>query len=303
MQAQQANTLSERWTARQAAIRAMRFAPVLGEKALWRYAQLQRRAKGAVTIQAKYGARFIDCRLEDRIPRTIHNFGVWEPNATALFESILRPGDVCVDIGANIGYYTLLAAKLVGESGCVVAIEASPAIFAQLHRNIEHNRAHSVRALNLAASDEAGEVDIFSGPQSNRGLTSTLPTEGLSHEARVRAAPLDDVLTADELARVALIKIDIEGAEAPVLRRLAETIALYPAKLQIIAELNPQSPNRALLDEALAALRNAGFEAYAVENKYQLIDYLRWRALCPLQPLDAVPDTQCDVLFRRPVLA
>ena len=113
----------------------------------------------------------------------------------------------------------------------------------------------------------------------------------------------DEPVNSLELARVALIKIDIEGAEAPVLRRLAETIALYPAKLQIIAELNPQSPNRALLDEALAALRNAGFEAYAVENKYQLIDYLRWRALCPLQPLDAVPDTQCDVLFRRPVLA
>lgn len=72
----------------------------------------------------------------------------------------LKPGDVFVDVGANIGYFSLLASKLVGPGGRVVAIEASPEVFDLLRRNLELNKAHNVRAVNVAISDREGSLQL-----------------------------------------------------------------------------------------------------------------------------------------------
>jgi len=91
----------------------------------------------------------------------------------------LAPGDAFVDVGANIGYFSLLASKLVGESGLVVAIEPSPTIFAVLESNLARNRAHNVRAVCVAASASTGMLRLFRGPDSNIGRTTVLADEGL----------------------------------------------------------------------------------------------------------------------------
>src|SRR5687767_6500480 len=79
----------------------------------------------------------LHCDLRDFIQRRIYFFKVFEHHLTALFESTIRPGDVVLDIGANIGYFTTLAAKLTGPSGRVIAIEADPHTFAALQRNVD----------------------------------------------------------------------------------------------------------------------------------------------------------------------
>ena len=108
------------------------------------YNHVLRRMSAEHDARAYFGAKF-RCNLDDMIPRMIFYFGFWEPNNSALIGSILKPGDVFVDVGANIGYYTLLGSSLIGAQGRVVSIEPSPAIFAQLQENTSANGAANAR--------------------------------------------------------------------------------------------------------------------------------------------------------------
>jgi FkbM family methyltransferase len=233
------------------------------------------------------------------ISRTILYFGFWEPNNSALIGSILKPGDVFVDVGANIGYYTLLGSSLVGAKGRVISIEASPAIFAQLQENSAMNGASNVRLVNHAVSDSVGELPLYGGTRWNRGASSTTVHEfDQEPEASVAAAPLDALLSKHEMEHIALIKIDIEGGELPVLRRLLDTLDKYPSEFMVLAELAPQVSQdrlRVVFDRFLAA----GFRAFAVENEYDADWYLNWRRPAPLREVRALPSRQTDVLFVR----
>src|SRR5207247_10608255 len=119
------------------------------------------------------------------------------------------------DVGANIGYFTLLASKLVGDSGAVVAIEAFPATFDALQRNLARNRARNVRAVNAAASDCNSVVRLFRGPATHIGLTKILVEEGirrgLEFECEVTVAPFTIVLRSGELQLARLLKIEVVG--------------------------------------------------------------------------------------------
>jgi precorrin-6B methylase 2 len=85
----------------------------------------------------------------DYVNRIIAITGVWEPQVTAAFQALLSPGDVCVDVGANIGYFSLLAARLVGSRGHVYAVEPSSTSYDRLTKNLELNNATNVTALAL----------------------------------------------------------------------------------------------------------------------------------------------------------
>jgi FkbM family methyltransferase len=262
------------------------------------YNHILRRRHQEYSARAYFGATF-RCDLDDMISRMIFYFGVWEPNNSALVDSLLKPGDVFVDVGANIGYYTLLASSRVGPSGKVVAIEASPAIFAQLRENISTNGADNTRLLNAAASDSRQELHVYGGTRWNRGATSTVVhSPDQMPEATVAAAPIDELLLPDELRRVVLIKIDIEGGELPVLERILAMLDRYPKDVKLLVELAPQVAGDRLR-AAFDGLRAAGFEAFAIENQYDAHWYLDWRKPCALQRIDSLPAHQTDVLMVR----
>jgi len=274
--------------------RSSRLSPLLFRA----YNHVLRRFNSEYEARAYFGATF-RCNLDDMIPRTIFYFGFWEPNNSALISSILKPGDVFVDVGANIGYYSLLAAERVGPSGSVLAIEPSPATFEQLSANASANGTSNIRLLNVAASDVRGELLLYGGTKWNRGATSTIvhgPEQ--TPEARVPAAPLDELMLPYEMERAALIKIDIEGGELQVLRRILATLNRYAPDMKILVEMSPQVSGdqlRATFEGFLAA----GFEAFAIENEYDTDWYLRWRRPCALQRVQACPDRQTDVLLVR----
>ncbi len=110
-----------------------------------------RRTDRAFDTTTVDGAR-IAGRTGDMIERYLYLFGQWEPALTAWLRPRLRPGRTFVDVGANIGYFSLLAARRMGGSGRVVAVEASPETFARLRANLDRNAAGNVRALNVAAA-------------------------------------------------------------------------------------------------------------------------------------------------------
>ena len=264
-----------------------------------RYFGLMLKLRHTYPGRTYFGAR-IPCDIRDIIQRCIFYFGVWEPNVSRVIDRRLGKNDLFVDVGANIGYHTLLASKVVGAGGSVVAFDASPTVFCRLIANVESNHATNVRAVNVAISDHEGDVVVYSGPIHNTGRTTTLAASGLPEEATVRCAPLDVLLTPDERSRVKLLKIDIEGAEHSVMSRVLETLGEYSPNMELIVELSSvDGLEWERRNETFETFLQKGFHAYMLDNPYDAGFYLYWRKLEPPQEIFKYPSAQADVFFTR----
>ncbi|MCV7214194.1 FkbM family methyltransferase [Mycobacterium crocinum] len=233
--------------------------------------------------RTSFGA-VLPCRVPDIIGTYIWVFQEWEPDLTRFIASRVGPGDVFVDVGANIGYYTLLAARSMGAGGCTVAVEASPAMFDELRRNVAADEfGDHVRLVNKAAAAEPGTLTVFAGPSGNAGMTTTLATRGLNVESTVEAMRLDQMLTPAEIASIRLIKIDVEGAEPDVLAGMGDLIASLRPDAEIVVELSPQWwPDTGLRPiDVLRPFIDAGFNVYEMKNSYTA-----WRYLWPNDVID-----------------
>ncbi len=217
---------------------------------------------------AHYGAKF-HCRLSDLVQGRIFAFGIWEPNLTRFIEKRMRPGDTFVDVGANIGYFSLLAASLVGPKGKVVSIEASPSIFEMLNDHLRFNHVRNVHTINAAAAAGPGTLSLYRGPDDNLGRTSLLASRGLSLEATVVADRLS-TLAGDDLRRARLIKIDVEGAEPPILLDLLSVADSLRRDVEIVVEITPEDMQQFGITtaEIFERYKAAGFNAYLLENSY-----------------------------------
>jgi FkbM family methyltransferase len=162
--------------------------------------------------------------------RSIFVTGRYEPNEFCLLTRILKPGMTFIDIGANMGLYTLFAARRVGESSCVIAIEPSTREMEILRNNVEQNTLGNVRLYHVALSDRASEVELLVAGLQNSGH-NTLGAFGynttLDHRENVRSMRLDDLVQSEKLRRVDVIKMDIEGAELVALRGASETMQRF----------------------------------------------------------------------------
>lgn len=160
--------------------------------------------------------------------------GRWEPWIEPVIRAAIQPGMTMADIGANFGYYTLLASGWVGPSGRVLAVEANPHLFALLQKSVAVNGYGLRTSLhNLAAHAETGELYLqFSHDYSGGGRVSDV---GAAAAVRVPAAPLD-LLLADWPA-LNVLKIDVEGAEPNVIAGARSVIGRSP-ELAIIMEID-----------------------------------------------------------------
>ena len=165
--------------------------------------------------------------------------GKYEPQITALFRKLLRPGDVCVDTGAHVGYFTLLAAGLVGSTGRVYAFEPDPVTHEILRANVELNGAANVSPCAAATGAEDGEAVLYTVPPGNSGRASLRAGDVVrAGRVPVRMLRLATAVPEEELPRLRLVKIDVEGAEADVLRGL-EPVFDAGARPAVIVELHP----------------------------------------------------------------
>ena len=238
---------------------------------------------------------------QDFLHRCIYYFGVWEPNLTRWIGQRLEPGDTFVDVGANIGYYSLLASTLVGVSGGVVAIEPSPTIFAALQHNLVRNRVTNVRAVNVAASDREGVVKLFRGPYHNLGETTTLEEQNLEVECEVDAIPLDAILVPQEIHNARLVKIDVEGAECSVVAGMSMLLSSCRPDLEIIVEVHPEQLVRQgrRPEDLMRIFLDAGFYAYGLENDDSPLGYLLPRTQRRLMPIRSPVQHESITIFSR----
>jgi FkbM family methyltransferase len=147
-----------------------------------------------------------------------------EPAKTQALLSILRPGQVVFDIGANVGYYTVLASRRIGSSGRVVACEPFVRNIAYLHRHIQLNRADNVTIIPAACAERAGVGRFVQGTDCAEGhlvAGSSSDARGIDYVATIT---VDQIVRESGLAPD-LLKVDVEGAEEHVLRGAFETLS------------------------------------------------------------------------------
>jgi FkbM family methyltransferase len=281
-------------------LRTIRAAPAYRWPAFRAYNKLLKLANRHRRSTTFYGA-LIECDIADLIMECIYHFGVWEPHISALIQARLRPGDVFCDVGANIGYHTLLASRAVGEEGSVVAIEPSPLIFDRLSRNLRLNDVSNVRLVKAAVAETPGILSLYRGPAHNMGMSTTLRERGAEKECDVMALPLPAILSEREQQQLRLIKIDVEGGERPILRSLAGSMHLFPEDVEILVEISAADPDRIAEDAALfRTFYDLGFKSYAIRNSYDIeSEYINFSGIAAPVRVDLPLREQQDVLFSR----
>lgn len=168
----------------------------------------------------------------------------------------LKEGDICLDVGANVGFYTLLASVLVGESGKAHAFEPTPRTFKILSAN--SIRKNNVVRVNAALMEKEGKRNLMDYGALKSGLNTILPSsslgDGQPNLLSVTATTLDSYCLSHDI-RPSFIKIDTEGAEEEVLKGGRTTlIAHHPA---LIIEVQRESPR-----SVITLLSDLGYQAY-----------------------------------------
>ncbi len=197
---------------------------------------------------------------EDKtITPVLIDWGIWERSESQELAEVLRPGDTFVDVGADFGWYTVIGAKVVGPTGRVIAFEPVPTNFDYLKRNVAANKCDNVKPEPLALSNKAGKV-TFHLDKTNLGDHSMLESQDRrGGTIEVEATTLDGYLK-DYSGKIALIKIDTQGAEGYIIDGMAETIAKHP-EVAILIEYTP------------SALRQCGYNPEAFLRKFQQQNY------------------------------
>lgn len=174
----------------------------------------------------------------------------FDPIERAYMDAHLKKGDVFLDVGANVGIYSLLAAKLVGASGRVIAVEPQPNVFERLRTNMSFNPSLSIDAVETALGSSQGEAELFLNPE-NDGEASLTPAAGGRQSIKVPQTTLLNLLEQRGIHRVDFLKIDVEGAEELVLDPFFSHAprALWPKA--IIIERNARLWSRDLVAELL----------------------------------------------------
>ena len=278
----------------------------IGKRPLWNSVVTRLLARGHdVDLQARtrFGAR-MHVRFPDTIQSFVYFFGVWEPAITAYLTQALAPGDIVIDIGANVGYDTLLASHLVGPTGAVHAIEASPHVYRLLTRNLALNETSNVTPHFAAVCASVCDVPVFLHDSWNLGGTTIMPSvarrRAVTLEATVHGRPLAAIVPESAIVAARLIKIDVEGAEWPVIQGFADLLPHLSCHSELLIEVSAEglSDHGIAIPEFMELFAHAGFSPYAIGNRYTVDMYLEHVATLP-EPLTGTDFEQLDILFRH----
>lgn len=215
-----------------------------------------------------------------------------------------QPGDACLDVGANVGYYTALLAARVGRGGCILAVEPAPGTFVLLREAIELLRLPQVRLENICVSDANHPVDFMVAASDVDSVFQSMSigsTQAAGFElVRVQAKTIDSLIEAHDLkGKISLVKIDIEGAE-PLALQGAATLFEEESLPLFIIELNRASLANFgySIDNTTGFFPRDLFEAYLVNfNYWEPQQRYRHGVPYPWQSTsDELPDI-CNMIF------
>ncbi len=200
-----------------------------------------------------------------RVSVALYLLRPYEPFTTELFKDVIRPGATVLDIGAQYGYFSLVAARQVGPRGKVYAFEPVPANFELLQRNIgESGYGDIIRPVPKAVGEQHGERTMFLYEESGLHSMHRHPQASVRQTVSVECVTIDEFLAGQP---VDVIKMDIEGTEPFALKGMEQTIA-RSGSLVLFAELAPVLLQQAGVTphEYLEQLQRLGFEAQLIDD-------------------------------------
>jgi FkbM family methyltransferase len=211
--------------------------------------------------------------------------GCHEPAIVDLILALVRPGDTCLDVGANVGALSLVMARAAGPAGRVISVEPHPAICGRLLDNVALNRLDQVTVVQAAVSDRDGTADFFGFDEQafHKGISSLLPDHEACRKMTVRTFSGPSLLAKLQVERCAFLKIDVEGVESVVLEQFSALIER--CRPVIICEYRKAHWTKFGHDFKTVSgrLRGLRYNLYVIHNRV-------------LQPLaDEAPDS-CEIL-------
>jgi FkbM family methyltransferase len=201
--------------------------------------------------------------FRDQIQRLTY-FAIYDEDEIAFLRRTLREGDVFLDVGANVGYYSLVASQLVGP-GMVHAFEPIPENRGVLRETVERNGIGNIVICPMAVGNSRGTIGLYVGAEDlgNSGWASIVPAQRRRSVVFVNTVTLDAYIAAQGIQRVRLVKIDVEGSEPGVIAGMARLID-GDAAPDILCEVNPWLLGQQGLDSTSITkpLAAAGYEIY-----------------------------------------
>lgn len=256
--------------------------------------------KAFATVGPHYVQRQVEdcvfnCYLKDGSgpSRYLIKHSKYEPFQTSLIAKNISASGSVIDVGANLGYYSVICSKLT--YGTVFAFEPEPHAYAMLALNVSDNQRSNVRALNMAASDAPGTLAFYVNKFNLGDHRAYEHEKNISHKITVDAARIDDMLRGHEHAeQIDVIKIDVQGFEYSVVSGMVETLDKNP-NVKIFTEYEPKSLLAAGTEphKYLAFFFDRGFKAYLIneaEAKISAID---------LETLKGIKGGSSNILFQR----
>jgi FkbM family methyltransferase len=174
----------------------------------------------------------------DYLQCLIYYFGMFEPQSIHVFRKLIKDGDTVLDIGGNIGLYSIVASSLVGPKGNVYTFEPAPFHCESIRENIDINNLSNIKLFETALGNEAGQVELVMPENGNLGCLTI--ANKLAHENssfKVNVSVFDDFCDKNKLDvnNVSVIKIDVEGAELMVLSGMTK---VFKQKPTVLIEIN-----------------------------------------------------------------
>jgi FkbM family methyltransferase len=210
-----------------------------------------------------------DPQIDQFVSTELAANGIFEPLQTRWTCNLIRPGDTVLDVGANIGYYTLLMARLVGPHGKVYAFEPDPGNFGLLEKNVRLNGYTDRVVLKRAAvSDTSGQIRLFRADR-NQGDHRAYDSGDGRPSIDIPSVALDDTFK-DYPGRIAFIKMDIQGSEWAALKGMQKLLARQPF-VQMMTEFWPAGLSHVGVSAAayLDVLASCGFSLFEIDDELQ----------------------------------
>lgn len=194
--------------------------------------------KGQTEICRYDGDLKMKVDLDDWIQQQVYFFGVYDTLSINFLKTQLKPGDYFFDVGANVGCFSLIASKCVGNNGKVFAFEPVKRVYTRLYENIELNRLNNISVITKALNETDSTLRLYLASQENLGMSSIQEHDAMSGEVvEIPAISLDNFIASNNITKVDFIKIDIEGAELSALKGMVNTIRVHqPVFLVEISE-------------------------------------------------------------------
>jgi FkbM family methyltransferase len=284
-----------KWMVRAAVRRRLQWLPLSEAQAEWWARQVKRLpglfndAHFRSVKDVSPGIR-MDLGIVDIIERRLRTTGSWDSGVADALRRSLKPSDTFLDIGANVGYFTLMGSELVGPQGLVLAFEPSIRAIARLARNLQLSRSSNVLLFSFAAGETRAIERLCQATPSNVGASALRGDAIRRRTEMVPVVPLDDMLAGLNV-RPTVVKLDVEGFELFALRGMRRTLA--ECQPTVVCELTDAFLRRhgSSAQELLQFMEGLGYRCRvlpgsAAETSWQITS-----------DSDQVPVRQVDVIF------